>query len=202
MQAFVISLGALTLYGALHSFMAAIVFKQWVRKLLGDYRYEAVYRFLYNVVATITLVPVLAVIIIMPGETIWSVNPPLLYLMIIIQLVGVAGLLISLIQIDGSRFLGIRQLEAGLNGDPLPLPEEPLQTDGVYGLVRHPLYFFSLCVLWGMPVMTTGLLGLVIGTTLYFIVGSLLEEQKMAEAYGRAYEQYQENTPWMIPFIG
>ena len=46
--------------------------------------------------------------------------------------------------------------------------------DGVYGLVRHPLYFFSLLVLWFTPQMTLHWLVFVILATVYFLVGSRL----------------------------
>lgn len=199
MQAFLIGLGAILAYGVLHSLLAALSVKERARRWLGAYRYEAVYRLLFNIVATVTLVPVLWLGATHPGPVLWRVSSPYSVILIGLQLVGLTGLLISLAQIDLLRFMGISQLAAGLRGDPLPLPDEPLTTGGVYGLVRHPLYFFSLLALWPTPIMTSGLLGLLTGITLYFAVGSRLEENKLRLAFGEAYRDYQQQVPWMIP---
>ena len=88
---------------------------------------------------------------------------------------------------------------AYFSGGQLPLADEALQTDGLYGWVRHPLYFFSLLALWFSPTMTDALLMFNIAATLYFVFGSLIEEQRMVNAYGDIYKQYQQNTSWMIP---
>ena len=81
------------------------------------------------------------------------------------------------------------------------IPEEPLMIKGVYALVRHPLYLFTLMSLWFNPLMTARRLGLVIGAPLYFALGSVLEAQKMVQQFGEEYRNYQKRVPWMIPFL-
>lgn len=201
MQTFLLIIGLMIAYGILHSLTASLGFKAWMRRILGDYRYEAVYRLIFNSLSTILLVPILFVVAMRPGNNVWEVDGGLAIVFAIIQLTGVVGLLISVLQIDGMRFLGISQLIAATNGDPLPLPDEPLQLGGVYALVRHPLYLFSLLFLWAMPVMSESMLGFVVGSTLYFVVGSIFEEHKMKIAFGEEYVQYQKRVPWMIPFV-
>ena len=93
----------------------------------------------------------------------------------------------------------LRQLSAYLNGDSLPLADEPLKTDGLYSLVRHPLYLFGLLILWPVTEMSTGYLGLCIGITIYVIVGSWLEERRMLASYGMPYREYCTRVPWLFP---
>jgi len=38
--------------------------------------------------------------------------------------------------------------------------------------------------------------------TLYFFVGTFLEENKSVEAFGDAYRQYQQQVPRLIPRLG
>jgi len=109
--------------------------------------------------------------------------------------------MLSLLQIDFGQFLGLTQLMAYFKGQPLPLADEPLQFNGVYRLVRHPLYVFSLLVIWPMSPMSESLLAFNVCTTIYFVVGSILEERKLIAIYGEKYRAYQQLTPAFIPFL-
>lgn len=192
---------ALLLYGALHSLTAALRVKAIFVTLIGQRAYLGWYRLFYNSISAITLLPVLALIVTEPGENVWMIDGPPALLFRALQLVGVLGVLISFLQIDALRFAGLRQAFAYVNGDPLPLPSEPLSRGGVYALVRHPLYFFSMLFLWFEPNMSAAWLGFCIGSTLYFVLGSLLEERKMRRAFGEEYAAYQRQVAWMIPFV-
>jgi protein-S-isoprenylcysteine O-methyltransferase Ste14 len=105
------------------------------------------------------------------------------------------------LQIDLGQFSGLAQALAYIENKPLPLPDELLQTGGVYAFVRHPLYLFSLMIIWALPVMTEGLLIFNLGTTLYFIFGSLLEEKRMLRIFGDEYRAYQQRVPWLVPLL-
>ena len=71
----------------------------------------------------------------------------------------------------------------------------------MYRYVRHPLYFFSLALIWATPVLTINWLWFNIGATLYFAVGSLVEERRLVRVYGDAYRQYQARVSWLIPWF-
>ena len=201
MQEFVSMLVLLLIYGVVHSLMAAFFMKRWVQNHMGDRAYLGLYRLVFNIIAIITLLPVFYLGALEPGEIVWKLEGVLAAVFVLVQLVGLIGLVVSLLQIDGMRFLGIRQLMAWLNGAPLPLPDEPMQTGGVYGLVRHPLYTFSLLFLWFSPIITTTTLGFNVGATLYFTIGSYFEERKLLADFGDQYADYRTRVPWMIPFI-
>jgi protein-S-isoprenylcysteine O-methyltransferase Ste14 len=185
-------------FGVTHSLFAGQPIKQAVRRRLGDRAYRGLYRLGYNLVAMagFSIVIVLAYL---ESSTIWLVDGAPGVLLLVVQGIGLAGLSISLLQIDLGRFLGLSQLRAFVNGQALPLPPESLQTGGVYRIVRHPLYLFSLLVIWAFPRMTEGWLAFNIMVTLYMIIGSILEERRLIQEFGQQYVDYQRQTSWLIP---
>lgn len=188
-------------FGFVHSILASKEVKQAFQKRFGERAYHGLYRLIYNSVAGVTLIPVVVLMAVVPGRVVWTVDAPIDLIFLLIQLIGVIGLLISMAQIDGGQFLGTSQAIAYFRGDPLPLPKEPLSVTGVYAVVRHPLYFFSLLVIWFVPSMNEGYLGFCIGATLYFIVGSWYEERRLLDYFGDEYRAYQRKVAWMIPFV-
>lgn len=76
-----------------------------------------------------------------------------------------------------------------------------LQTEGVYGVVRHPMYLAD--VLWpvGWSIMFNAGYALAL-TPLWFILRlsfSILEEEKLiADRYGEEYVKYQQKVPKRI----
>ncbi len=188
-------------YGLFHSWLASISLKQSIRHLVGDQRYFGFYRIGYNLVAIVTLTPALGLVVFRPGSIVWQVTGLSHYSLLFVQLIGMIGVMISLLQINLGQFIGLTQAIAYFNGQQLPLPNEPLQFGGLYRLVRHPLYLFSLLAIWPMSTMTEALLAFNICTTIYFVAGSVLEERKLATIYGEAYRSYQQRTPSIIPFI-
>ncbi len=199
MQAFFVAFGLTVAYGAVHSLLAATQTKRFARHIMGERTYEGLYRLFFNTMAVVLLLPIVWIVLFEPGDTVWRVYFPLNVLFYAIQGVGVLGLLVSLLQIDGSRFLGMSQLMHWFEGRKKPLPDEPLATSGVYALMRHPLYLFSLMIIWPVVTMSEAWLGFGVGATLYFLVGSIFEEHKLRQAFGSAYEQYQRRVPWFLP---
>jgi protein-S-isoprenylcysteine O-methyltransferase Ste14 len=191
----------MALFGILHSWLAGQNIKQAIRQRLGERVYQGFYRLGYNALAVATLGPVGVFVLLNPGQVIWQADGVARLLMILIQLAGVIGIVVSLLQIDFWRFAGLRQAKAYLNNQPLPLPDEPLQTRGLYGFVRHPLYLFSLMVIWPLSPMTESWLAFNFASTLYFTLGSLLEERRLIAAYGKTYLEYRQRVPWLVPFL-
>lgn len=191
----------MTLFAIIHSWLAGQNIKQAIRRRVGDQAYHGFFRIAYNTLAIVTLAPIFWLILRQPGPVIWHVEGIGQILLLIIQLAGVIGVAVSLLQIDTLRFAGIRQVISYLRGETLPRPDEALKMDGVYGLVRHPLYLFSLVTIWPMATMTAALLAFNIGTTVYFVVGSLMEERRLVTGFGKIYEQYQQRVPWLIPLL-
>ena len=200
-QETLIIIAALLLFGGLHSLTAALGFKATFKKLFGERAYHGLYRLVYNLASIIALAPILWHMGANPGPNVWKIEGGAGDVLLGVQFVALLGALAALAQIDYLRFAGIRQLLALLNFDPLPLPPEPLVTTGVYRLVRHPLYFFSIIFLFATARMTASFFGLALGSTLYFLAGSLLEEKRLAQEKNTEYEDYRRRVAWMIPFL-
>jgi len=76
-----------------------------------------------------------------------------------------------------------------------------LQTDGVYGLVRHPQYAGLLLVVLGQlvhwPTIPTLLLTPVI--LVLYVRLAQREEVDLIERFGAAYRRYQQQAPMLVP---
>lgn len=201
MQAFIRVLALVLVYGGVHSLLAASSTKRLVLDWVGKRAYLGLYTLAFNILSVITLLPILWALAVDAGPVMWQVQGLWVYPLLAIQLVGLVGLVIAGLQIDLMRFVGLRQAVAWLSGQALPLPPEPLQMAGVYAISRHPLYLFSLMVIWPVPTMLAGWFGFCVASTIYFVVGSRLEERKLRSTFGEAYTRYQQQVPWLVPFI-
>ncbi len=192
MTAALLSFAAVLLYGAPHSLLASWWAKRKARQSFGALGARG-YRLFYNIVAVITFIPVLAVPAWMPGPTLYSIPWPWLLLTGALQLLAAGAIAIGVLQTDAAHFLGLRQL--------MVAEERPseLIVSGLYRWVRHPLYSAGLLFIWLTPVMTTGLLGLNLGLTVYVYLGSLFEERRLIDEFGAAYRSYQARVPRLIP---
>ena len=191
---------ALLGFAVVHSLTAGLASKERLKNILGERFVEGWYRLAYNILSGITLLPALVLVALLPDKVLYQVTMPWALLMVGLQLLGLLGLVGAFFLFDMLRFVGIRQALAYLANDPLPLPSEPLQIRGFYTLTRHPLYFFSLVVIWLSPVMTFNTLLFNIGATLYIVIGSLIEEGRMERVYGDEYRDYRRRVSWLIPW--
>lgn len=187
-------------YGLLHSVLASHEVKSAVQSRLGDRAYHGLYRVGFNLVAVATILPILWLVAAYPGERVYDLGDGWALPLLVIRVVGLVGFVVSLVQIDLWRFAGLRQLYHYVAGKELPLRDEPLTTSGVYGWVRHPLYLFSLMLIWSVGSVNEAMFGLNVGITLYFLVGSYYEEKRMVQSYGADYLDYRERVACLVPF--
>lgn len=185
-------------FALLHSITADRRVKAGFARVFGERVYQGWYRLLYNLLSLILLMPV-SLLWLPGGEMLWQVPDGIQIVFLALSLVGLMGAGLSILQIDSGQFAGIAQVGAYLRGDGLPLATKPLTTTGLYRFVRHPLYFFSLMAMWFVPTMTTHLFAFNVVATLYFVVGSLIEERRMLRIFGDEYAAYQQQVAWLVP---
>ena len=182
---------AITLWGLVHSLLASLGFKDFLRGRLGD-RFMKSYRLLYNLFAVISIVPILYLMASLPDRDLYQAPAPWQYLMLAGQ--GISGLflLVAVLQTDILSFAGLRQLIE---------EEKPgrLVTQGLYHFIRHPLYTSSLLVLWLSPRMTVNSFIVYLAFTAYVLVGAFFEERKLLREFGHEYESYRFVTPMLVP---
>jgi len=183
---------AVAAYGAFHSLLASPWAKRLARRAFGEAAGRG-YRLAFNLLAIITLLPVLAVPALEPGPPLYSLRWPWAGLALAGQAAALLVLAIGLLQTDPWHFLGLRQLVQGEAGEPR------LIVTGLYRWVRHPLYTAGLAFIWFTPWMSTSLLALNLALTAYIYIGSALEEQRLTSEFGEAYLAYSRRTPRLIP---
>ncbi|MEJ2749068.1 MAG: isoprenylcysteine carboxylmethyltransferase family protein [Anaerolineae bacterium] len=187
-------------WALLHSLMAARRTKDWVRARIGERPYQGLYRLFYNLLAGVTFLPVLWITAVeLPHRQLWNLSAPWSYAANLVQLIGLIGLGIALFQTDFWDFVGLRQAVRYISGEEeINLPPK-LVTSGMYAFVRHPLYFFSLLVIWFTPLMTLQTLIFNFFATMYLWAGSRVEERRLADFFGPAYEEYRRKVPGLLP---
>ena len=180
-------------YGALHSLLASRPIKEEVARRFGQSA-SRLYRLGYNIVGLVTLLPVLALPILLPDHILYVIPLPWVLLTVGVQLASMGLVFLAVRQTDAWEFLGLRQLFGGERTGPPPLIET-----GLYRWVRHPAYAAGLLIIWLLPRMSTNFLALDAGLTAYLWIGSLLEERKLVQEFGRAYRAYQRRVPRLLP---
>jgi len=187
-----LTLLAVLLYAALHSLLATFQAKQDVGRLLG--RQAHLYRLLYNLLAVLTFLPVLAVVAAFPGQVLYRWPWPWVLLSSLGQLAALLLLLRGVVQTDVWHFLGLRQLVSGRADE-----SGALQTGGLYRIVRHPLYSAGLLFIWLTPVLTTTILAFNLAISAYLYIGSTFEERRLVRQFGEEYLAYRRRVPRLLP---
>ncbi|BBO70656.1 hypothetical protein DSCA_45860 [Desulfosarcina alkanivorans] len=94
--------------------------------------------------------------------------------------------------------LGVRPAMQAFDSDK-PATATPFAVRGPYRWVRHPLYLFSLVIIWAGPVFTMDRLlhnGL---WTVWIVIGATMEERDLVDCFGDAYRTYQRTVPMLLP---
>ncbi len=184
---------AVALYGILHSVLASkgakILAQRWFGAAAGRG-----YRLAYNLFAVVSLLPVLALPVLLPDSPLYRIPSPWAYLALAVQGLALLALLVGLWQTGVWSFLGLEQLLR-----PVGSGDARLVVSGLYRWVRHPLYTAGLVFLWFSPIMTVNLLALYAGLTLYLVIGAFFEERKLLRGFGEDYADYQKKTPMLVP---
>ena len=186
---------AVLIYGLVHSLLATLGTKARLRKWFGP-GVDRWYRLIYNTIGILTFLPVLALVAAFPGEELYMIPPPWSFFALAGQLLALVALAIGMLQTGVWSFLGFQQV---LNAS--HKTSSQMVTSGLYRRVRHPLYTAGLAFIWLTPVMTTSLLALNIGLTIYLVLGAYYEERKLVREFGEEYTRYQEKVPMLIPGI-
>jgi protein-S-isoprenylcysteine O-methyltransferase Ste14 len=186
---------AIIAWGFVHSLLVTPATKARVNRWFGVGS-ERWYRLAYNIFSVITFLPILGLVAMDPGETLYVIPTPWSYLALAGQLLALAALGVGLLQTGLWTFLGFEQLLVKSEGG-----DAQMVTGGLYRWVRHPLYTAGLAFIWLVPVMTVNLLVLNLGLTIYLVVGAIFEEHKLVREFGDAYLAYQQDVPMLVPLV-
>ena len=194
--AIVIDVLLITLFAIQHSGMARKAFKHWWLRFVPAPIERATYVLFSSAVLALMIwlwQPV--------SITVWRFESPLaVALLTSVYWLGWALVLVATFLISHLELFGIKQaLDTVLR---LKAPDTSFKTPLLYKLVRHPMYAGFLMAFWATPHMTVGRLVFAVTCTLYFVIGSRLEEKDLLELFGDPYRRYQQRIGRLIPFVG
>lgn len=108
----------------------------------------------------------------------------------------------ALRKFDALEFVGVLQLfekTSAVRASWTPSGNLPLHQEGLYGWVRHPIYFFTLAAMLVTPVMSWDRLWLFLLNLLYLVVAIPVEERKLIQIWGERYLDYRKRVPAVFP---
>ncbi len=111
---------------------------------------------------------------------------------------SLVGMVWGMLALRGFDAFGNRAVLAHINGS--PAASTPFAVRGPYQWVRHPLYFFTLVMIWSSPDITLDRLLFNVLFTGWIVVGTRLEERDLVAVFGEQYRAYQRNVPMLIPY--
>ncbi len=180
-------------YFLLHSLLASFRIKKWVEKCYPSI--TPYYRIGFNIFAGISLLPLFVLMLVWRGEPIIQWDGVWFFVMNGVALITLVMFYHSTNFYDMSEFLGTRQIALQVHdmSDHAPMCVSPY-----HRFIRHPWYTFGLILIWTRDMDQMQLIASV-AVTLYFFIGSLLEEKKLLVCYGDQYSSYQKRVPGLIP---
>jgi protein-S-isoprenylcysteine O-methyltransferase Ste14 len=180
-------------YFIVHSLLASLSVKTWV----ADHWPQLMpwYRLFFNTMAVLLLIIPLYLTWAIGGETVFAWKGIWWWVGNGLAVAALAGFLYSLRHYDSSEFLGLRQLR---DREQRVEDQERFRVSPLHQHVRHPWYFLGLILIWTRD-MTAAMLVSSVMMTLYFVVGSWLEERKLLAYYGKAYREYRQRVPGLLP---
>jgi len=180
-------------YALIHSVLASFAVKAWVARRWP--RCVPAYRLAFNIVATVTALPLVWATHAIPGEMLWRWSGPWAWLANGLALAAIAGFYVSARAYDMDEFLGLRQIRSHAT---------QIDRGGGFTIsffhrfVRHPWYLFGLVIVWTRAMNAAWLVSAV-AITAYFAIGSWFEERKLLALHGEAYRRYRDKVPALLP---
>jgi protein-S-isoprenylcysteine O-methyltransferase Ste14 len=178
-----------------HSVLARPAMKDRVRRVVPPW----LERSLYTWTASVLFLGVCWWWRPVPGE-IYRLQSPAREIAMAVQLAGIVVTMRASRAIDVLDLAGIRPLQRARSGS--TPAHVPLETSGVYGLVRHPIYFGWALLVLAAPAMTATRAVFAIVSCLYLAIAIPWEERGLVETFGTEYEAYRQRVRWrMIPGV-
>ncbi len=175
-----------------HSVLARTPLKRWLHASVGP---EAE-RSLYVIVASLLYLACTLLWQPVPG-TWYALTGPWWWVGAGIQAAGVVVTVLAAGTLDLRELMGLAARRQAPDEQPTPL-----ETRGLYGVVRHPIYFGWVLFVAGAPLMTSTRLLFAVTSIVYLAIAIPLEERSLIESFGEPYRAYQRQVRWrMVPGI-
>jgi len=184
---------------AMHSILALDSMKTFVKNIFQSY--FPYYRIGYNVFSVLLFVALVYYQFSLSQELVVAKSIVLEVLGAIVFLLGVIVLNVAFSSFNKREFIGLEQLDE--IKQPAIIAEKKLVKTGLYGYVRHPLYFGVILMLLGAVLFLPNvpMLLFVMVSLVYLPIGVTLEERKLVAEFGAQYQTYQQEVKMLFPFV-
>ena len=186
----VINLALFAIFAGHHSVFARTA----IKRLVTTYVPPELERSLYVWIASLLLIAVCVLWRPLPGVA-YAHHGELAAVHWTIVLAGFSLTFRSAGVLDPLELAGIRQA-AGETRAPV------FKIVGPYHVVRHPIYFGWLLIVFGVPEMTWTRFEFALVSSAYLVLAIPIEERSLVDAYGDTYRAYQRRVRWrLVPWI-
>ena len=175
-----------TLFALIHSILAENTVKS---KCYAAGLTQRQYRLIYTLIAVLSTMVWLSFASNLPDRDVYHITGVWRWPLHAIQIVALLILLFSVKSVEIMPFLGL----TGFKDD-----TEPFREQGIYRLVRHPMYSGIMLLMFSQNTQSVNSLTLFTVVTVYFIVGSRFEEKRMLFCHPE-YRDYCRRVPAFIP---
>jgi methanethiol S-methyltransferase len=154
-------------------------------------------RSIYTWIASLLFIVVCAAWRDVPGQ-LYELSGPAAVAGYAVQVIAVLLTARSSARLDVLDLAGVRPF---LTSRASAAPDHvPLVTTGLYGFVRHPLYFAWMLLVFAAPRMTMTRLTFAVLSTAYLAIAIPFEERALVRVFGAEYREYRRRVRWrMIP---
>ncbi|CAM9626388.1 unnamed protein product [Ectocarpus sp. 13 AM-2016] len=138
----------------------------------------------------------------------WAIAQGAILIFVAMGSIPVVGGLVMALAGPGLLVGGLGVIAAGVNGLgkslspwPAPVKDNELNTDGIYGVMRHPMYTGLVMVCLGFGVVTNSPLRMLLAALLAFVLDKKVEKEEsfLVAVHGEAYESYREAVAKFVP---
>jgi protein-S-isoprenylcysteine O-methyltransferase Ste14 len=191
-DALIINAGLSLLFFIQHSVMIRKPFREKIGRFLPEAYFSAVFAIASGIV--------LLIVILFWQKTVYSfadADGVFYWVLRLLFLVAVGGFYWGSSALGFFDPFGRRAIKKHLRSsksEPMPFTVK-----GPYRWVRHPLYFFTLVMIWSCPHLTADRLLFNVLWTIWLVVGSIFEERDLVSAFGNEYREHQLKVPMLIP---
>jgi methanethiol S-methyltransferase len=184
------------LWCTLHSALISITVTEYAKKRMGSgFRF---YRLFYSAVSVATLIP-LAWYSHRIGEApVFRWEGPLALVQLLLLAAGLYLFVAGGRHYSWAQLLGIAQIRAG-RADGSASGGDSFVVSGIHRVVRHPWYLGGILIVWAQELSVPAILTSTV-ISLYFIIGSFLEERKLVREFGDRYREYQQTVSMLFPW--
>lgn len=186
-------IGSWIIYFLIHSLLSSLMAKSIIASRWPHWM--PFYRLYFNGIAIFLLLVPLYLTFSIQTQQLWAWSGPWFWLANGLAVAAVIGFYLTLSHYDTAEFSGLRQIrdrEEGIED------QEHFKLSPFHRYVRHPWYFFGLVIIWTRD-MSVAMLITASLLTLYFVIGSRLEERKLVTYHGEVYRQYLRLVPGLFP---